>query len=94
MESYKMFKDGKSWCATAPGFINLQESIAGFGDTKAEALRDLENCESKAENRRRESIRTWKCNNCERVFKRGTLNDEAPCPHCKCGDQYTHEIYT
>jgi len=33
--------DGDKWCATTPGFINLQESPAGFGDTCLEALADL-----------------------------------------------------
>jgi hypothetical protein len=34
-------KDGDSWCATGPGFENLQESPAGFGDTKLEAMASL-----------------------------------------------------
>jgi hypothetical protein len=34
-------KDGNMWCATRPGFINLQESTAGFGKTKREANADL-----------------------------------------------------
>lgn len=33
--------DGNQWCATMPGFINLQESNAGFGDTPAKAIADL-----------------------------------------------------
>lgn len=35
--------DGNMWCATPPGFINLQESEAGFGSTKLEAMADLAN---------------------------------------------------
>jgi hypothetical protein len=33
--------DGNMWCATGPGFENLQESPAGFGETKLEAMADL-----------------------------------------------------
>lgn len=33
--------DGNQWCATGPGFINLQESPAGFGDTKLQAMAAL-----------------------------------------------------
>lgn len=35
-------KDGSAWCATWPGFINLQESPAGFGDTPEDAVADLQ----------------------------------------------------
>lgn len=34
-------KDGNMWCAFYDGFINLQESIAGFGKTPTEAVKDL-----------------------------------------------------
>lgn len=34
-------KDGNQWCATGPGFTNLQESKAGFGDTCLEAMAAL-----------------------------------------------------
>lgn len=34
-------KDGNMWCSTAPDFINLAESEAGFGATPAEATADL-----------------------------------------------------
>ena len=34
-------KDGDSWCATGEGFINLQESHAGFGDSPNEAVKEL-----------------------------------------------------
>lgn len=91
---YKIFKDGDSWCAVGPGFIDLQESLAGFGDTKAEALAELEKAESKAERRRRENIRRWKCNNCEKEFSRATKEDKAPCPFCKSGNQYTYEVFS
>lgn len=33
--------DGNAWCATHAGFINLQESEAGFGENKLEAMADL-----------------------------------------------------
>lgn len=33
--------DGNQWCATGPGFTNLQESPAGFGDTKLQAMAEL-----------------------------------------------------
>ena len=34
-------KDGDQWCATRENFIDLQESIAGFGDCQLSALQDL-----------------------------------------------------
>lgn len=34
----KLFKDGAKWCATAPDFVNLHESPAGFGHHAYEAL--------------------------------------------------------
>lgn len=37
----RLDRDGNMWCATGPGFINLQESNAGFGATKLRALADL-----------------------------------------------------
>jgi hypothetical protein len=39
---YDIFMDGDSICATKKDFINLQKSPAGFGDTKAEAIAELE----------------------------------------------------
>lgn len=36
-----LVRDGNQWRATMPGFINLQESNAGFGDTPNEAIADL-----------------------------------------------------
>jgi len=33
--------DGNAWCATGPGFENLQESPAGFGDSKLKAMAEL-----------------------------------------------------
>lgn len=36
-----LYLDGNQWCATGPGFVDLQESQAGFGDTKLEAMSAL-----------------------------------------------------
>ena len=33
--------DGNAWCAKPQGFENLQDSCAGFGETKLAALADL-----------------------------------------------------
>lgn len=40
-EDYRIFKDGDQWCCVGPGFINLQESPAGFGPTPQTAVEDL-----------------------------------------------------
>lgn len=40
-ESINILKDGDMWCARFGDFINLQESIAGFGGTYVEALSNL-----------------------------------------------------
>lgn len=37
-----VFPDGSAWCAVGAGFMNLQESDAGFGDTPNLAVQDLE----------------------------------------------------
>ena len=37
----QLYKDGNMWCATEPGFKNLQESTAGFGETQESAVADL-----------------------------------------------------
>jgi hypothetical protein len=37
-----VFMDGDMFCATTLNFVNLQESIAGFGKTKIEAIAELE----------------------------------------------------
>jgi hypothetical protein len=36
-----VFLDGDAWCATLDGFINLQESVAGFGSTPRAAVENL-----------------------------------------------------
>lgn len=38
----RVFMDGDKFCAVKPDFVNLQESPAGFGDTKNEAIKNLE----------------------------------------------------
>ncbi len=37
----RLFKDGDQWCCTYPDFVNLQESLAGFGETAFEAMANL-----------------------------------------------------
>lgn len=37
--------DGNMWCAFRDGFVNLQESNAGFGSSPQEAVEDLERTE-------------------------------------------------
>lgn len=37
----RVFRDGNQWCAVLPGFTNLQESQAGFGDTPDGARKAL-----------------------------------------------------
>jgi hypothetical protein len=89
---YRVFTDGAAWCATGPGFINLQESNAGFGELPAEALVKLIAADARAEQRRREGIRQWHCTCCRKTFERGTPEDRAPCPRCSAGAQYTYEV--
>ena len=38
----RAFVDESKWCAVKPDFINLQESPSGWGDTREEAIKDLE----------------------------------------------------
>lgn len=38
----RTFMDGNAWCAVGPDFINLQESPAGFGETRESAIRALQ----------------------------------------------------
>lgn len=37
----RVFKDGSSWCAAHPDFINIQESDCAFADTPEEAKKLL-----------------------------------------------------
>ncbi len=38
---WHIFADGNAWCAVGPAYVDLQQSLAGFGYTHAEAYRDL-----------------------------------------------------
>lgn len=40
-DQIRFVRDGNMWCAFLPGFVNLQESIAGSGSTQAKAKADL-----------------------------------------------------
>lgn len=40
-EPINVFKDGDQWCAVHSDFKNLQESIAGFGNTPHDAVINL-----------------------------------------------------
>lgn len=40
-KNVKLEKDGDSFCVKLPDFKNLQESVAGFGNTIDEAIEDL-----------------------------------------------------
>lgn len=40
-DGIRFVRDGNAWCAFMPGFINLQESVAGFGKTQDLAEADL-----------------------------------------------------
>lgn len=42
--------DGNQWCAHRIDFIDLQNSLAGFGDTQNDALKDLLAKESEGKN--------------------------------------------
>lgn len=97
-KTYSVFKDGIAWCATANGFINLQESLSGFGESPVVALGELIVAENDAEIERWKTIRQWKCNNCHTIFGRrhdgdGKTDGTGPaCPRCSCGGQYTYEV--
>lgn len=40
-DDIRFIRDGNMWCAFRPGFENLQESEAGFGETQDKAEADL-----------------------------------------------------
>lgn len=40
-DDIRFVRDGNMWCAFLPGFVNLQESDAGFGETQPAAEADL-----------------------------------------------------
>ena len=41
MKEYKIYMDGDHWCAVNDEFIDLQESISGFGSNPLIALKIL-----------------------------------------------------
>ena len=96
--SYSVFRDGAAWCATASGFVNLQESPAGFGESPVVALGELIVAEQAAEAERWKTIRRWKCNNCLAEFQcRHAGDGKTPgtgpaCIRCKAYGQYTFEV--
>lgn len=96
--SYNVARDGAAWCATAQDFINLQESLAGFGDSPVAALAQLLSAEEAAEIERRKTIRRWICNACKTTFDcrhegDGRTDGTGPgCPRCSCCSQYTYEV--
>lgn len=96
--AYSIYRDGAAWCAVASDFINLQESLAGFGESPVVALGELIVEEQAIELARWKEIRQWKCNNCQNIFHRRWNSDGrtdgtgAPCPRCSCGGQYTYEV--
>lgn len=40
-KTIKIQKDGNMWCAFREDFINIQESLIGYGSTEVKALREL-----------------------------------------------------
>jgi len=40
-DQVRFVRDGNMWCAFMPGFKNLQESVAGFGETQDLAEADM-----------------------------------------------------
>lgn len=40
-DDIRFVQDGNMWCAFLPNFVNLQESIAGFGETQDKAETEL-----------------------------------------------------
>ncbi len=37
----RIYRDGDKWCAVLDDFVDLQQSPAGFGDTRTEAVTNL-----------------------------------------------------
>lgn len=57
-DNLNIYLDGNMWCATRKDFTNLQESLAGFGETKIKAVEDLyaQEWQEKVDEARREQI--------------------------------------
>ena len=49
VEKFHLFMDGNQWCVTDESFTNLQESVAGFGDTPNDAMADYRKNQKKEE---------------------------------------------
>ena len=47
VDAIRFVRDGNMWCAFMPGFENLAESVAGFGETQNAAEADLRANEAK-----------------------------------------------
>ena len=79
----RLYMDGNKWCAVGPHFRNLQQDHAGFGDTKQEAVDDL--------NRRRcANDYVWEfevggfCRICKEWVPEGVTLDGCRDPNCPC----------
>lgn len=91
---YSVQMDGDHWCATGDGFINLQESIAGFGKTPDQAVVQLRIAEVEQEKERcLRTVRKWKCSCCNTEFHQRVFFAETPhCLHCTGRHQYVTEV--
>lgn len=49
LDDFVFEMDGNMWCAHRPDFVDLQQSVAGFGATKLDALADLLRRENKSQ---------------------------------------------
>ena len=60
-EPFVLSKDGNQWCATRQDFVNLQESLAGFGDEPHDAMIDLLQQELRAvQAGQKEMVEEWR----------------------------------
>jgi hypothetical protein len=41
-DGFHLFRDGDAWAAVGPHFVDLQQSPAGFGETKEQAVKALQ----------------------------------------------------
>ena len=91
---YQIYKDGNAWCAVTDGFVNLQESIAGFGSDAVTALQNLLAILEDEEKKRCCEMRRWECGNCNTRFMRGNIapSERPGCIKCKGGGQYVSEV--
>jgi hypothetical protein len=40
-QGFHLLRDGNMWMAVGPEFLDLQRSLAGLGNTKEEAVKEL-----------------------------------------------------